>query len=160
MICAIDPGLRHCGVSLFSVGGGLLWADLVKSPNEKDFGPAAWKAMAAEVAKSVTRPVMPHTLIIEVPRVYSAAKQKGDQNDLIQLAGVVGAISAHFGVGLYYYPHEWKGQMDKTAMNLRVLEAIQPGEMKNLLSQNHNVLDAVGIGLHWFRRINQKKVFR
>jgi len=55
-------------------------------------------------------------VVIEVPRVYPAARQKGDQNDLITVAGVAFAIAARLRLPPYaitsYYPREWKGNLD------------------------------------------------
>ncbi|WP_201756155.1 tyrosine-type recombinase/integrase [Corallococcus silvisoli] len=49
--------------------------------------------------------------LIELPRVYAAAHQKGDQNDLLQIAGVVGTLGgalAPVAGRRRVYPRGWK----------------------------------------------------
>lgn len=88
--------------------------------------------------------------IIEVPQVYQGRAQKGDPNDLITLAVEVGRIGACFIGGFELIrPRTWKGTVKKEIMTKRILSKLTPTEMDVLgvLRQNHNVVDAVGIGL-------------
>jgi hypothetical protein len=55
-------------------------------------------------------------------------------------------------------PAAWKGQVPKDKMNGRVLEALHPEEHAVLaalgrLKHNHNILDAVGVGLEDLHRL-------
>ena len=174
MIFAIDPGLRWCGFAVFNGNGHLVEARLIKSQETSARGPPAWKAMADGVrarVEAVTQaerdrflcairaPVK--TLVIEVPRIYPHSRdQKGDLNDLLELAGVVGAISQLFPVMSHVYPADWKGQLPKKVMNERVLRTFTAAEGDSLIHHDHNTLDAVGIGLHHLGRLGQRKVFR
>jgi hypothetical protein len=162
MVFAIDPGLRHCGFAKFTDSGILVDARLVKSSNNEMRGPPAWLAMADAVSAFIGDPSLTRLLVIEVPRIYPHSRdQKGDLNDLLELAGVVGAIAARARVIQFVYPSEWKGQLPKKVMNERVLKALDvKTEGGALVHHDHNTLDAVGIGLHYFGRIGKKRVFR
>jgi hypothetical protein len=104
----------------------------------------------------------PDYFISEVPQVYRAGASKGDPDDLIQLAGVVGVFAqafratTHFGVK----PREWKGQVPKDVHHARLVKTLTPEELAMVEaaappSLRHNVLDAVGIG-QWFFKNRSK----
>ena len=99
--------------------------------------------------------------IIEVPQVYPGQQQKGDQNDLIRLAVMVGryadrATACGFRVKLVK-PREWKGQLPKDVCWRRVRETLTPFELEVLSSgkvsksRAHNMHDAIGMGT-WFQK--------
>lgn len=97
--------------------------------------------------------------LIEVPQVYPGQQQKGDQNDLIRLAVMVGryadrATACGFRVTLYK-PREWKGQLPKDVCWRRVRETLSPFELGNMdklpKSRAHNMHDAIGLGT-WFQK--------
>ena len=162
MLFAIDPGLRWCGLAAFD-GQTLVRAELVRNDVDKARGPPVWLRMADAVKHAVYRQSAIHTfrLIIEVPRIYPhSADQKGDLNDLLELAGVVGALTGVFSLVSFVYPADWKGQLPKKVMNERVLKTLTLEEGNALVHHDHNTLDAVGIGLHHLGRLGQKKVFR
>lgn len=162
-VVSLDPGLRGCGIAVFE-HRILYRAWYVRSPNKRDRGAEAWYDMAERVQSEwleriPSRLSAVDTLVLEVPQVYWGAKRGGNPSDLIQLAGVVGAVS--FGIPAFkkpcFLPREWKGQTPKDVHNKRVLaelgalevESIEPCG-KTLL---HNVLDAVGLGLFHLKRI-------
>lgn len=97
--------------------------------------------------------------IIELPQIYRSANSKGDPNDLIRLAVLVGqykqqCIDQFMNVRLVK-PAEWKGQVPKTIHAKRILDRLNPRETELFLrrvdkvapSKRHNVIDAIGIGL-------------
>jgi len=97
--------------------------------------------------------------IIEVPQIYPGQQQKGDQNDLIKLAVLVGryvdrATACGFQVRLVK-PREWKGQLPKDVCWRRVRETLDSFELDNmekvLKSRAHNMHDAIGLGT-WFQK--------
>lgn len=97
--------------------------------------------------------------IIEVPQVYPGQQQKGDQNDLIKLAVMVGryvdrATACGFRVKLVK-PREWKGQLPKDVCWQRVRKTLSALELGNKAkipkSQAHNMHDAIGLGT-WFQK--------
>ena len=124
---SIDPGVNGCGwaewssYELYKVGFGV-------PPNWND------------------------TLIIELPQVYMGSKSKGSPNDLIKVAFAAGQTV----MGRVYEtvsPRQWKGTIKKEAMLKRILSRLDDRELSLLKglglpkTVEHNVIDAVGIGL-------------
>ncbi len=136
MIC-IDPGVKACGMASF-FGSQLQWARYVPVD---DLGNAL---------------VVDDHLIIEMPRVYpGSGQQKGDLNDLLNLAAVVGRCEALIGYPgaptiQRVFPSEWKGQVPKGIMTARIMSRLTSMERKTIEgagAKTHNIIDAVGIGL-------------
>lgn len=166
ILIAIDPGLRHCGVAVFEAGE-LQCAALVKNRDLVSRGPSAHAEMAWQVlhwlsAWDLDRAI----LVLEWPRIYPGSGQrKGDLNDLLELAGVDSAIASKLGAFLgevtCYAPAQWKGQVPKRIMNDRVLKRLTPREAARIIHpKDHNVLDAIGIGLHRLERLDRKVIAR
>ena len=142
MLVAVDPGVHACGVAVFrdtkleraayveSGGGPLQLRDAVKH----------WLALTE-----------PARLVVEKPQVYQARLQKGDPNDLIDLAVVVGTMLTILPDSETVLPARWKGQVPKEIMNVRVMSKLAPAEEARVswpkARLRHNVIDAIGIGL-------------
>lgn len=159
----VDPGIRGCGTALFDAST-LLRAAYVRNPCKSGNGPHECREMAWQVALWVKGYVPVREIIFEWPRVYTAAKLEGDPNDLPPLVGIDCAIAAFFpGVPvLRYFPEQWKGTTDKEVMNARVmsrLSDVERGRVEDAGHLTHNVLDAVGIGLHHIGRLVRRRVF-
>lgn len=105
-------------------------------------------------------------MIIEKPQIYEQRLQKGDPNDLINLAIFCGKLEVFLRLTCrkikkldYIYPAAWKGQTPKTIMlrriqkKLSVYEAALVDYLGLPKSKKHNVIDAVGIGLNYYGRI-------
>jgi hypothetical protein len=126
---SIDPGVHTSGIAYWS-DGVLVWVDY-KKPSFDQCVP----------------------LVIEKPQVYQGRAQKGDPNDLITLAVEVGRISSLYPSVDFVLPRQWKGTIKKEMMLKRILKTMTDDELlllKNLKlpkSKEHNVVDAVGIGL-------------
>lgn len=146
-------------------------AGLPKNPERQggEMSLASWAAMAFSVREWL-RPRLgdePFQLVIELPRVYAAAHQKGDQNDLIQLAGTVGMLGGFLpGVSSRQsvYPRDWKGSLDADAFIERIKQRLDAAEhlrveLPSTSSLQHNVWDAIGIGLHALGRLAPRHVF-
>ncbi|TSC23282.1 hypothetical protein [Corallococcus sp. Z5C101001] len=170
-LVSIDPGLRHCGVALFDVpSGALLCAGLPRNPAPAhgELSLSSWASMASAVQEWLRPRVgdMAFHLVIELPRVYAAAHQKGDQNDLIQLAGVVGTLGgalAPVASRRSVYPRDWKGTLDADAFIERIKQRLDAGEhlrveLPAARDLHHNVWDAIGIGLHALGRLAPRRV--
>jgi hypothetical protein len=152
-LVSLDPGLRGCGVAWWHANGSLAHVAYLRNPVKKGDGPGAWMGYDSVVLYDNR----PDYFISEVPQVYRAGASKGDPDDLIQLAGVVGVFAqafratTHFGVK----PREWKGQVPKDVHHARLVKTLTPEELAMVEaaappSLRHNVLDAVGIGRYWF----------
>jgi hypothetical protein len=100
--------------------------------------------------------------VIEVPQVYRQEHSKGDPNDLIDLAVMVGkyALRAElvgFAVHLVR-PRVWKGQLPKDVCWHRVRQTLNETELALVkdASRNiantlvHNMHDAIGLAT-WFQ---------
>lgn len=153
-IAGIDPGVNGCGASVFVAGELVL---------------AAYLRTRAEVLDFLRKNLMKDDrLIIEFPRVYRAAQQKGDQNDLLQLARAVGRVeeAALEACGLtpeLVAPRDWKGTLNGDDMVERIkgrLHAYERVRVKlpSAASLAHNVYDGVGIGLWAVGRLEPKRV--
>jgi hypothetical protein len=152
VLLAVDPGLRGCGAALF-FDGALTFAHYVRNPNREDRGPAAWRDMA-EAVRLFAQGRLIDALVLEVPQVYT--RGKGDPGDLVELAGVDGAILGRLmPVQQYgYKPREWKGSVPKDIHHARVRKTLTEAERQILensapASLRHNVLDAIALGKWW-----------
>jgi hypothetical protein len=156
VLLAVDPGLRGCGVALFNEGR--LWQVAYLRGSKDSADASAWGAMAAAVA--AWSPGVVTEAVSEFPKVYSVGKSKGDPEDLLQLAAVVGALSVALAVPLRVVrPYEWKRQVPKDIMAGRIAQCLEAGELAAARagmpakSYQHNVWDAIGIGLHAVGRL-------
>lgn len=165
IVVACDPGLRGTGVAVFK-DKKLIRAAYVKSPCEKERGPTAWYAMANAVRDWFVEPWTAQetpapqvdVLCVEIPRIYPGPR-KLDTDDLIQLAGVDGALSFAIPAAAWkgYYPRDWKGTVAKIVMTARIALRLSDAEDATIEpcapSLKHNILDGVGIGLHYLGRL-------
>lgn len=155
ILLAIDPGLRGCGAAVFH-DGVLFEASYVRSPAKTGNGPKAWRAMA-EAVRIFSRGLIIDDLVLEVPQVY--VRGKGDPADLIDLAGVDGAIVGRVMPAREhgYKPREWKGAVPKDVHHARIRKTLSENELRLLEnsappSLRHNVLDAIALGKWWLKK--------
>ena len=103
-------------------------------------------------------------VVIEKPQVYSTGLHKGDQNDLITLGIVVGALTASLAPYADKITHvrawSWKGQVTKKVTAARCRKRLDAGELQAIeLPKNAkhrtDVWDAVGIGLWRWREVTR-----
>ena len=166
-IVSIDPGLRNLGIAVH-VDGVLYRAALIRNPEKKARDGAAWCAMANETHAWLYKypsssPLYgldpPSVLIAEIPQIYRFGKSKGDPDDLIQLAGVVGAVASVVGAKEFvaYRPREWKGTVSGDVFTARAEAALTEKERACIepcpASLRHNLIDALKIGEYfWSKR--------
>lgn len=159
-LISMDPGLRDCWLSSWHENR-LIATYKVSNPVGKARGPEAWLSMGQAVANNIqlfTYARKAH-FVTEIPQVYNAGKQKGDQDDITQLSGIVGAVVMALNPASvsHYYPREWKGQLPKETCGDRVLLTLSESERMNVGKYGalqHNILDAIGIGLKYLGRFN------
>ena len=151
-IFAVDPGTRLCAWACFEEDGkgqvGLVRSVLATLEERTaemagNLYPLACKYQANEI-------------VIEMPRVYRTSKQKGDPNDIVDLAYVTGGVNTVLCAieGLTHAvaptPREWKGTIPKHIHHQRIRaqvpEVIQAVD-KIPNSLQHHVWDAVGMAL-------------
>jgi hypothetical protein len=161
MLLAVDPGVRGCGVAVFD-GCELAFAAYIRNPVKKGGGATAWLGMGWEVFERLTALDLNVTeYVIEVPQIYRMSK--GDPNDLIDLAGVgawVGALS-RASKAFSYKPREWKGTVKADVFTERIRTWLTPDEVASIepcaKSLEHNVIDAVGLGIVHLRKTGRRE---
>lgn len=117
---AIDPG-EHAGWAMFSD------RDLVAC------GPGTPDVFVGEV-------------VIECPFIYP--RGEADPNDLIILARRVGRLEERAGKPcVLVFPRTWKGTIKKAIMTARIRKKLTDTERTLLTKDDHNVIDAIGLGL-------------
>lgn len=120
------------------------------------------------------RKVSPRTIALEWPQIYRGSAT--DPNDLPGLAGVgmavVGLIADsvdHAVQVVSYLPREWIGQVPKSKLKNGAATSVRANRIAERLSleerlemhrhTSHDVIDAIGIGLHCLGRLAPTRVF-
>lgn len=156
----IDPGKFHAGVSLFQENGTLLDAALLQAPSKN---PAqACKELGDEALRFLGRRFV-HRIGCEKPSFWRQGGTRGDPNSILDLMATNGAIldavPAH---ERFYIPvGDWKKQVPKPKnksepyiIEERVRKRLAGRELTVLGDNpNHNVVDAIGIGLWDLKRM-------
>jgi len=173
-LLATDPGIRGTSAALFR-DKQLMRCAYIENPRRTGNRAAECAAVARYVALwSRLAPGDDVELAVEWPRVYDSAIRQGaksvsgkDPNDLLPLAGIDAALAALFpgATTTSYAPSEWKGQMPKEVCHARLRKRLDASELAALDSDldkvapslRHNVLDAVGIGLHHLGRLAPRR---
>jgi hypothetical protein len=156
VIFSIDPGLSLTGGTGWALfGPSLQGAGLVPPKAER------LEDRIAEIAAELRTYHDPEgEVVIEKMKVYRFAKQKGSQGDLIDLAHLGGALLCLGRRAILVEPAQWKGQVPKDVVKGLVRARLSEYELANLdaslagiaPSKQHNVYDAVGIGLWHLKR--------
>lgn len=152
---SVDPGVNGCGIAVWNDDNLLVWAGYVKNSGTgvrkmvDSVGAKLWEKFGTDRC---------HKLAIEMPQVYMASRSRGDPNDLVELALVVGGFEMWFdGIVFKYKPHSWKGTVPKLIMAERILKRLSYEEQNEIeiapKSIWHNTIDGVGIGLHHSKRL-------
>ena len=153
MWVSYDPGARAVGVALWE-DGELTAAFLARGKSWHHTASVAFRRVCEHVPMALIE-----RFVIEVPQVYTQRKQKGDPNDLITVAlnagafGMFAAMCSGCGAEIIEYrPHQWKGQAPKDVAIKRFQKRLSNEERdrveKVAKSLQHNVWDAVGLGLY------------
>ena len=163
MLLALDPGIRGCGVSLFDSTKTLAEAHYVEN-TARTGNKAAECVSMAEAVRSFAARWSVTTVVVEWPQVY-VKRLRTNPNDLLALAGVDSALCALFPrcKHVTYLPMEWKQQIDKEAHHRRAMARLSEAECgciklpaKDL---QHNVFDAIALGLKHLGRLEPKRVY-
>lgn len=146
---SIDPGTRCVGWARW--GEALLDCGLARTKCE------SLGDRAHDLASQI--PSGDYHIVVEVPRVYPYHR-KMRPNDLIDLAFVGGMCGLRGTSTSIVHPVEWKGQLPKEVCHKRCVELLAYNEVAGLKlvlestpkSLQHNLLDAIGIGLWYGKR--------
>ena len=157
MLVVVDPSISSSGVAVFE-DGELSAAWLVRAKE--------WREMVHSITASV-RSRFPagwedFELVIERPRIYTRKTKRYD--DIMKMMLVVGGLGVAFRSSplVFYFPQDWKKNLSKEAMVERVKDRLRESDeidRVELVSKSleHNVFDAVGIGLHHLKRLNKHR---
>jgi hypothetical protein len=163
---AIDPGKNALGWAFFGDAGYLYAAGVVRSATPSTPGGDDTAEVARHILRQLLAAISPlpspvRSLVVEKMKIYPGPQQKGDQNDLIDLAYISGGVHALPPVWnaervTLVHPHAWKGQVPKKKiMQGRIERSLTELEAKLVRATlqttpdglRHNGWDAVGIGL-------------
>lgn len=176
-VISIDPGLNWVAYAIWELETGkLVRAGLVKAEYELGMERAEkWRVMGecVDAELGLSSGLSEETrLVMEVPQIYKETQnrdKKGhqrDPNDLIDLAGVLGAIlgrcDENTAVDWSPLPREWKGQLPKAITQKRVDERLEEGETETIewpiASLRHNVYDALHLGIIYLERSGLREI--
>lgn len=143
VLCTVDPGKRACGVALWSVSGGrgiLSWSGLV---TQRD-------GNATKLARQIVGLKTPFSDLfiyyVEDPQCYRNKRKA--HADLASLKMVVRALQSEGARPLLKIkPVAWKGNVPKAVHHERLKKELSRSELR-LVPEDHNVWDAVGLGLY------------
>ena len=161
MIACIDPGTSAkggAGLAIFSNQGELFDAFLLRPPPVLD--------VAERIRRTLVDlyPVPVQLCVVEWPQIYKGDRR--DPNHLLGLTGMAMAIVTRLNPDEVksVLPRTWKGTLDGDVMTKRIEERLRPEELQRIAhcpaSLRHNILDAVGLGLWHFGRLERKRVIR
>jgi hypothetical protein len=128
-------------------------------------GPPAWAKMAKSVVAGYLLNKACDTVVVEHQQWYTGKAKPADIDDLLQLAGVCGAIIGMLDACEYvgYYPREWTHGVTSKVLQPRIIKALSREEYATIVFPApylcHNVVDAIGIGLHHLDRLKPQKVY-
>lgn len=172
MLLAIDPSVRSPGVALFNGTNELIACTrLIIQAMPAGSEGEHWLAVSDEILAWVRRSYHYHQIsnvVFEKPQIYRASRSKGNPNDLLGLVGVSMAVAARLPQAFISSPTpaEWCGNLKKNTRGSakasprakRILSRLTPAEAK-LVPDQHDALDAVGLGLWFLGRLNPVRVF-
>ncbi len=171
MLLAVDPSLHSVGLALFK--DGQLTGTTRIQPEFEEVPPIGFRCfIVANLIRQHYSVIWGGTpmgckLIFEWPQIYRTVKSKGDPNDLIPLAGVGMALAGLLGVVPQTpTPAEWAGQLPKTTKGdvssspraRRIRSRLSSAELEHWRDQ-HDLIDAIGLGLNALGRLQAKRVF-
>lgn len=148
-VLGIDPGLKACGICLLNGPAGTARFATVRPkvqgpslpPRVEEVGRAAYAFCGV---------LTPDLLVVEHMQIYPQRKQKGDPNDLIDLAFLEGFLVRqlrHKSVELPT-PEQWKKGLDKAVHHHR-LRRQNPW----LPRMSKDAMDAFGLAFYGLERL-------
>ena len=172
MLLSVDPGTQALAYATWSNQGKLIECNLIRVPNTVTVLSERIRIMMTELNKvPYSSDQTCHSgwepgLIVEMPVVYPHSRNKVDANDLVALGAVAGAVLGRYPHGRFVTPAEWKGQRTKNVTKAKINLELADFEkfvvrrtMVNVpKSLQHNVYDAIGIGLWFSERLFKRGV--
>lgn len=168
MLLAIDPHLHGLGVALFDGEGALVRAFYCPSgraPGAR--GPGAWVACSNALLGALAGAPVAVVVVERMEVARGGTRRVVDPDDLLELAGVAGAVAGSFPNARHYgyQARTWKGGVPADIFARRVagriaagavkvaegggveVPALPPGRQEKALA---DAMHAIGLGLyHW-----------
>lgn len=157
---AIDPG--------FAKGNGTGWAlfheTRLHAAGLADSTEPTFEARVREICAGIPAyQPQPHR-VIEHMRIYPGPQQKGDQNDLLNLAFLEGALALAAPSFELVPARAWKGNAPKSVVQERIAKRFVPGTEEHRVfeeallkirsvEKRGSVIEAVGLGLWRVKRL-------
>ena len=159
-LAAVDPGVHGCGVAIFE-GGTLIEAHYTcpsRNPfhkSEHACGVGGNYTRAHCTAMEALKPIYDaHINELVVEHMYKyPGMDKINVNDLLDVQTVAAMVAGSFSKTHSVYPPQWKGNVPKKIMTGRIKKLLTLDEWVIMSggdwpkSLEHNVVDAIGIGL-------------
>jgi hypothetical protein len=150
-LVAIDPSTSATGgVGIAFFKNSILETATLVKPNGSSKTLQKRVIDIVKKAKQELELVFINTLVLEYPRIYTQTTD-ADPDDMLALAFVCGALMEGLPAKdvKLVRPSEWKGQVPKKIHNARVVSKLADHEQHWIKTarNNHNVIDAIGIGL-------------
>lgn len=156
-VLAVDPGVRYAAAALF-VDGRLVRAALLpggdRPAGDLDRGPATTRHAAA-VGRAVAAWLGPAPAGLEVwvELAQAYAHRTATHANVTRLRRTAAEVFRAVKLGRAdvtrheVTPGAWKGQVPKHVHHARVLELLDATERRRAAGHDHNVLDAIALGL-------------
>jgi hypothetical protein len=167
LIVALDPSVRSCGVATF-VSQRLVHVERVTLRSTGDVAERC-RQMALKIAD--TLPAGVAELVTEWPQIYRGDRSKVPAKSMPPMAGVGVAVGALIGATITsYLPKTWsngipkatEGDCRESPRSRRIRSRLDDAELElwALLKENdHDAIDAIGIGLFHLGRLKPIRVF-
>jgi hypothetical protein len=165
-LLAVDPGLRYPAIAKFE-GGVLVYASRVPIPKGITTKTPVLERCRA-IALALVSDYFPDTIVVEYPQVYSAAKSKGDPNNLLPLAVIGGCLAGLLPdvKMISPTPREWTGQIKKdergdpwrSPRGRRIRSRLSQAEIDTVIP-SHDSIDSIGLGLWALGRFERRRVY-
>jgi hypothetical protein len=154
VLATIDSGSK-AGAAVWDTGE-LVFCRLVKEVQIQE-----WQSWIANYCLQNDREV--YRTVVELPIYHTEGKSKVPPSSLIQLGFSAGRLVPAQSLEVEtIWPVTWKGSLPDEILYARIMSALTESEKALIpkLGQSllHNVLDAIGIGLHTLGRMPRQLV--
>lgn len=146
----VDPGKTYLGAALFC--DRVLESAALLRGQKEDVSCVS----VAQAVQEWLRGRKVDRVICERPSFWRQGGGRGNSNDILDLMATDGAVFALIPASMRLWAPvaTWKGQVPKDVMCRRILTKLSVSERALLgLTPDHNVVDAVGIGLWDLKRL-------
>ncbi len=161
-LIAFDCGLAYVGCSLFDYNRKeLLNCYYIDTPIDSREAAEQTADLVHRVHAILAAYLENALIVVEYPEQYAInpTPRAPVQGLACTGGGLVSALKRESNRVKFLLPKEWKGQVPKDIMLDRIVNRLQPSErtlleaQKFIKSKKHNVIDAIGLGLHMLDRL-------